>query len=258
MSSGLFNWGTNYSAALEMADSELKGMDPNNKNVVIFFTDGMPTREIIDITIFGWHIAGTGWVGYSIQQNGTYEWETLGSLSGWNTSDPLNAGDAVWLNGNDSVKERARVLREDRKAEVYCINCTSDDSKTWYGLKKYVATKEDPTAEVVQGDNKYYMAGESSEKIKESFNKIAENLTYTETDPITLTSTGEMTLKRVSKIREIKVGTTPYSFDNIEGTNTYVLDGRFSITPNEDDEATIDLDDYSEIFHQPGNITVIY
>ena len=144
------------------------------------------------------------------------------------------------------MNEIATDLRNNVGAEIYCIDCNDASYKyAEYGLKNIISS----------GDS-YYSKGNTEGEIKSIFERIASNFESTTIDSATLTSTRDLTLTNVSGIKKIMVGSSEYPVTNIGGNN-YSLNGR-TFTAEEDNTATINLNHFEEVFHQPGNIAIIY
>jgi hypothetical protein len=231
------HWGTNYNAALRLAINEFDRMNENNKKVMIFFTDGFPTPGGAVIT---------NWIGYAIQSDGRFRIDGLyGLLEGYGSRV---IGNAIWGTGeilNNGIVQKINALKSS-DVEIYAIDCTDNNTYSRHGLQNIIASP---------GEGHYEM-GNSEEELAEIFRRIAANMATTEINIPREKKYETVELTNVSAIKSITIGTTEYPFSKISDSE-YSLNG-YSIYPNADDTATINLNDFGNTFKQKGDIKITY
>ena len=240
---GETHWGTFYNGPLEETIDQLESMDDeNDKNVVIFFTDGFPTPQLIGADFFG----------YSILSNGKYRVEGLFNTIRLTVNDwacPL--GKQLWFEGSAFYRSIQAITNEIKNeeglnAELYCIDCNPQD----YTLAEY------GLGTIISSGAGYYERSDTEDGIAKIFENIAANMATTEINIPREKKYETVELTNVSAIKSITIGTTEYPFSKISDSE-YSLNG-YSIYPNADDTATINLNDFGNTFKQKGDIKITY
>lgn len=237
--------GTNYNAALIDA---IKATDSSKKNIVVFMSDGCPTSTLIPTfgELVDWVQEKTGWgflekfeesllgkavskgydlivsvantvtggwlelqwigeneYGFSLLVTGGKTWPDWIQkfLDDWGKK---SAAKIVW----DEIMEKVSILKNEKKVEkfytiYYCSDL--DSKKAEYGLKK-MAT-----------DESYYYLASNTDKLKEVFKKIGEDM-IPEATAERKESYMTNTIILDSGIKQIKINGTEIDF------STYVKD----------------------------------
>ena len=196
------------------------------QNVLIFFTDGMPTYPDGSVTI-----------GYYITlKDGNEEISSM-FLSEYIESGLDIHGDKVWGNVAGSVPILATSIKNDYNARIYCINF--GETKAEYGLKNLVSSW-------TETETYYYAYAGTESDIEKAFDSVGESMEPINISDINPKSYGTIQLEKVSKIKKIRVGTNEYDFT------------MFGVVGDENDNGILNLNDFPTIFHRQGDITVVY
>lgn len=195
----IFQGGTDYQEALNLAKSKLNG---EFNNIIIFLTDGCPTPNLA---------IGTE---YRIEkENEEYEyfrrtWSPGGVFSKWRKDDS-KAPRELWEN----IANIVNSIKQ-QNSEIYCISYGEKDAE--YGLKNVISSGEE-----------YYELAEI-ENIEEKFRKIVNNIKPLEIDTSPRYSqNGILTIEKPEKLKYIKVNGTPKEPNNLEKP---IQDGKLDLT----------------------------
>ena len=210
--------GTSYTKALNKAIIEfqyMKNENPNNKNVLVFFTDGAPTG-LQD---------GTS---YTIDKNGIYsKWGALW-LVPWKT----------WTDDATDVWTEIKNLRQDiinMKTEIYCINFGNEEENknAEYGLKEIISSYKET------GKSQYYANVKKPIDVKDAFASIGDQVANREMNLPSKYETTEykLAVQYANEITSITIGKADYTVEEAKSQGILVIEG---------EEGYIDLSKLSE------------
>lgn len=214
--------GTSYTKALKEALIEfqyMKNENPNNKNVLVFFTDGAPTG-LQD---------GTS---YTIDENGIYsKWGALW-LVPWKT----------WTDDASDVWTEIKNLRQDiinMKTEIYCINFGNEEENknAEYGLKEIISSYKETSKETE--NTQYYANAKNATEVKTAFESIGKQVANREMNlPPKYETTGyKLAVQYANEITSITIGKADYTVEEAKSQGILVIEG---------EEGYIDLSKLSE------------
>lgn len=210
--------GTSYTKALTEAIEEfqyMKNENPNNKNVLVFFTDGAPTG-LQD---------GTS---YTIDENGIYsKWGALWFVP-WKT----------WTDDAIDVWTEIKNLRQDiinMKTEIYCINFGNEEENknAEYGLKEIISSYKET------GKSQYYANAKKATDVKDAFASIGDQVANREMNLPSKYETTEykLAVQYANEITSITIGKADYTVEEAKSQGILVIEG---------EEGYIDLSKLSE------------
>lgn len=210
--------GTSYTKALNKAIIEfqyMKNENPNNKNVLVFFTDGAPTG-LQD---------GTS---YTIDKNGIYsKWGALWFVPG-----------KPWTDDARDVWREIKKLRQDiinMKTEIYCINFGNEEENknAEYGLKEIISSYKET------GKSQYYANVKKPIDVKDAFASIGDQVANREMNLPSKYETTEykLAVQYANEITSITIGKADYTVEEAKSQGILVIEG---------EEGYIDLSKLSE------------
>ena len=193
----------------------MKNENPNNKNVLVFFTDGAPTG-LQD---------GTS---YTIDKNGIYsKWGALW-LVPWKT----------WTDDATDVWTEIKNLRQDiinMKTEIYCINFGNEEENknAEYGLKEIISSYKET------GKSQYYANVKKPIDVKDAFASIGDQVANREMNLPSKYETTEykLAVQYANEITSITIGKADYTVEEAKSQGILVIEG---------EEGYIDLSKLSE------------
>ena len=198
--------GTNYSEALEKAEEEFNKMNSNNKNILVFFTDGAPTDPAAGLA---------GMVGYTIhsEDNKYYYWKH--PLVGISKREEGGLGEKIWLKGNNGLNKYRGIQQivddmKNNNTDIYCINY--GDSNSEYGLKNIISSWKEE-------NQKYYAYANDEVGVTDAFESIGNSILNSDIGEINYSpaTSNKIKLEKPEKITYIQVGDHKYE----RGTDEY-------------------------------------
>ena len=198
--------GTNYSKALEKAEEEFNKMNSNNKNILVFFTDGAPTDPAAGLA---------GMVGYTIhsEDNKYYYWKH--PLVGISKREEGGLGEKIWLKGNNGLNKYRGIQQivddmKNNNTDIYCINY--GDSNSEYGLKNIISSWKEE-------NQKYYAYANDEVGVTDAFESIGNSILNSDIGEINYSpaTSNKIKLEKPEKITYIQVGDHKYE----RGTDEY-------------------------------------
>lgn len=130
--------------------------------------------------------------------------------------------------------------------KIFCINFGDDDAG--YGLKNIISSFAETSEE------KYYAKADSPEDVENAFASLNEAIQTIEIENLDDTeSTGKINIEKIDYITSISVDGEPISEDEL----TAIKNG-ITRDPTNEENGTLNLNDFPNIFHKSGDIEIIY